>query len=56
MVAGYFGYNGLAFVLPGNNVTPQPKPLFIYSSQIAASVGFSLYALSFILSTKLKWL
>lgn len=41
---------------PETTLRHNVKPFFIYSSQLAAISGFSLYAFSFILSTRIKWL
>ncbi len=41
---------------PDTTMRHNLKPFFIYTSQLTAIVGFALYAFSFILSTRLKWL
>ncbi|WP_372634445.1 ferric reductase-like transmembrane domain-containing protein [Fodinibius sp.] len=41
---------------PETTVRHSAKSFFIYSSQLAALVGFALFAVTFILSARLKWL
>jgi predicted ferric reductase len=41
---------------PETTVEHRAKGFFIYSSQLAALVGFALFAVTFILATRIKWL
>jgi predicted ferric reductase len=41
---------------PNTTIKHNAYPFIIYSSQLFAVIGFSLFALSFILSTRIKWI
>jgi len=41
---------------PNTTVIHNAYPFIIYSSQLFAIIGFSLFALSFVLSTRIKWI
>lgn len=41
---------------PNTTIIHNAYPFIIYSSQLFAIIGFSLFALSFVLSTRIKWI
>jgi predicted ferric reductase len=41
---------------PESTIRYNLKPLLVYGSQVAALTGFALFALTFVLSARLKWL
>lgn len=41
---------------PESTIRNNLKPLLVYGSQVAALTGFALFALTFVLSTRFKWL
>jgi predicted ferric reductase len=41
---------------PDTTVRHNPNPLLVYGSQVAALTGFVLFALTFVLSTRMRWI
>lgn len=41
---------------PETTIRHNLKPLLVYGSQVAALTGFAMFALTFVLSTRIKWL